>query len=331
MRKTLILTLLALLGLTGYAQNTLLVGDVNHDNVIDVADQIILSNIILQKQAPEVASFSADGKITYNTVKTVQLINAVDFNVAIKQLVDRSASIISFDGNVQLITFMKRGSADGTLVSTSSSQGEARAVYNPAKSEIIIYVDGDVLELPANSSSMFFRFRDLVSIDWGTSTGLRLNTSNVTDMNAMFDVCASLRSLDLSQFDTQNVTNMCAMFYQCDKLESIVFGEKFDTRNVTNMSGMFGNCYSLPALDLSCFITKKVTDMSDMFGSCYVLEDLKLGTNFTISDACDASHIVSAIAHELPGKCTITCTPDTQTKIEGAQGTDATKIIWNTL
>lgn len=331
MRKTLILTLLALLGLTGYAQNTLLVGDVNHDNVIDIADQIILSNIILEKQDPEVASLSADGKISYNTLKSVQLINGVDFNVAIKQLVDRSASIITSDTNIQLITFMKRGSADGTLVSTADSKSEARAVYNPAKNEIIIYVDGDVLELPANSSSMFFRFPDLVNIDWGTSTGLRLNTSNVTDMNAMFDVCASLRSLDLSQFDTQNVTNMYAMFYQCDKLESIVFGEKFDTRKVTNMSGMFANCYSLPALDLSGFITKKATNMSDMFGSCYVLEDLKLGTNFTISDDCDASHIVSAVADGLPGKCTITCTPDTQTKIEGAQGTVATKIIWNTL
>lgn len=331
MRKTLFLTLLALLGLTGYAQNTLLVGDVNHDNVIDIADQIILSNIILEKQDPEVASLSADGKISYNTLKSVQLINGVDFNVAIKQLVDRSASIISFNGNVQLITFMKRGSADGTLVSTADSKSEARAVYNPAKNEIIIYVDGDVLELPANSSSMFFRFPDLVNIDWGTSTGLRLNTSNVTNMNAMFDVCASLPSIDLSQFDTSKVTDMSAMFYQCDKLESIVLGTKFDTSKVTNMSGMFANCYSLPALDLSGFITKQVSDLSMMFSSCKMLNDLKLGIDFTISDANDTDYIISNIGSELPGKCTITCTQDTQDNLKKAKGTDATKITWNTL
>lgn len=46
-----------------------------------------------------------------------------------------------------------------------------------------------------------------------------LNTSNVTDMTAMFNDCNRLTSLDLSHFDTSKVTNMGTMFTMCLNLE----------------------------------------------------------------------------------------------------------------
>ena len=98
------------------------------------------------------------------------------------------------------------------------------------------------------------------------------NTSNVTNMEKMFNGRRSLTSLDISSFDTSNVTNMCAMFYGCSGLTSLNLSN-FNTSKVTDMSGMFQNCANLESLDLSNFDTSKVTDMSNMF-----LHNAKLST-----------------------------------------------------
>ena len=40
-------------------------------------------------------------------------------------------------------------------------------------------------------------------------------------MQAMFESCNSLTSLDLSQFKTDKVNNMYAMFHECYSLEEL--------------------------------------------------------------------------------------------------------------
>ena len=47
------------------------------------------------------------------------------------------------------------------------------------------------------------------------------NTSNVTNMNNMFQFCNSLTSLDVSNFNTSNVTNMDSMFNNCTSITSL--------------------------------------------------------------------------------------------------------------
>lgn len=90
-----------------------------------------------------------------------------------------------------------------------------------------------------------------------------LNTSNVTDMTGMFSGKME-GSLDLSGWDTSKVTNMSQMFEMCYYLTSInVSG--FDTSNVTDMSRMFAYCWNITELDLTNFDTSNVTDMSSMF------------------------------------------------------------------
>ena len=126
-------------------------------------------------------------------------------------------------------------------------------------------------------NSMFEFCSSLTSLDVSN-----LNTSNVTDMNRMFDYCSSLTSLDLSNFDTSNVTNMSFMFDNCKGLTSLNLSN-FNTSNVTNMSYMFAICSSLTSLDLSNFNTSKVTDMSCMFASCSSLTSLDL-SNFNTSN-----------------------------------------------
>ena len=98
------------------------------------------------------------------------------------------------------------------------------------------------------------------------------DTSNVIDMSSMF-YGSKATTLDLSNFDTSNVTDMGSMFFNSRATE-IKGLEKFNTSNVTDMSHIFTN---LPAtvLDLSHFNTSNVTDMTSMFtGSQVTMLDL---------------------------------------------------------
>lgn len=100
-----------------------------------------------------------------------------------------------------------------------------------------------------------------------------LNTTNVTNMNSMFDTCFKVESLDVSNFDTRNVTDMGKTFYLCMNLKSLDVS-KFDTRNVTDMSSMFAGNQSLTSLDISNFNTQNVTSMLGMFRGCSSLTSL---------------------------------------------------------
>ncbi|WP_368556328.1 BspA family leucine-rich repeat surface protein, partial [Enterococcus faecalis] len=93
-----------------------------------------------------------------------------------------------------------------------------------------------------------------------------IDTSNVTNMFAMFLGCSSLTELDVSNFDTSKVTDMSTMFGGCSRLTELDVSN-FDTSKVTDMGGMFGGCSSLTELDVSNFDTSKVTNMGSMFYS----------------------------------------------------------------
>lgn len=104
-----------------------------------------------------------------------------------------------------------------------------------------------------------------------------LNTSQVTNMQCMFQDCESLEALDLSTFNTENVTNMYGMFESCKSLKSLNLSS-FNTSKVKQMGYMFNNCESLTALDLSRFNTENVKDYEYMFHSCKSLTALDLSS-----------------------------------------------------
>ena len=63
----------------------------------------------------------------------------------------------------------------------------------------------------------------------------KFNTSKVTAMNTMFQLCEELEYLDLSNFNTDNVTNMSWMFNKCNKLKYLNllnFSINCDTKNM---------------------------------------------------------------------------------------------------
>lgn len=107
-----------------------------------------------------------------------------------------------------------------------------------------------------------------------------LNTENVTMMQAMFQQCSALTSLDLSGWNTSKVEDMSYMFSHCQALTAITFGSSFSTASVTIMADMFWYCDNLTSLDLSMFNTANVTNMSYMFANCNKLTSITGIENF---------------------------------------------------
>ena len=143
---------------------------------------------------------------------------------------------------------------------------------------------------------MFYQLKNLEDI-----SGLEnLNTSQVTDMQEMFNGCSGLTTLDVSSFDTHNVTNMGSMFAVCSSLASIDLSS-FDTQNVTTMGNMFQNCRALQELDLSNFDTHKVTRMSNMFYYCSNLQTIYVGSGWTTS-AVTSSNMMFFSCSKLRGE-----------------------------
>ena len=111
-------------------------------------------------------------------------------------------------------------------------------------------------------------------------TGLKnLNTSNVTNMSAMFYNCKSMVYFDGSTWDTSNVTDMSEMFYNCSSLLKIEKGTKakywyqnFNTSKVEDMSYMFAGCSKLTRADLDNFKSDALTSTEYMFSGCTALE-----------------------------------------------------------
>ena len=110
------------------------------------------------------------------------------------------------------------------------------------------------------------------------------DTSNVTDMNTMFQNCGKLTSLNVSSFNTEKVTNMSYMFCagsgKTMVLTEIIGLEKFNTSKVTDMNTMFQNCIKLKSLNLNSFDTRNVTNMSYMFYGCSSLTVINAGPNW---------------------------------------------------
>jgi surface protein len=111
---------------------------------------------------------------------------------------------------------------------------------------------------------MFYGMDSLIFVDdlnnW--------DTSNVTNMKQMFHGCKSLTELDVSNWNTDNVTNMNNTFYNCQALTSLDLSN-WDTSNVTTINHMFANCSSLKILDLSNFNIEKL----ETYNCCYMLQN----------------------------------------------------------
>ena len=140
-----------------------------------------------------------------------------------------------------------------------------------------IVVKSSGATFPNDSSYLFFKFDQLQSVNL-----INADTSNVTNMNGLFDSCSLLTTVRTRGINTDSVTSMDSTFRNCSSLTTLDLSG-FNTGSVTTMQKMFAGCTSLPAVDLSGFNTEKVSTMAAMFKDCRELTSLDL-TGFDTAD-----------------------------------------------
>ena len=151
-----------------------------------------------------------------------------------------------------------------------------------------------------------------------------LNTSNVTNVEAMFYKCTKLKNIP--PYDFSNVTNMHGTFQLCPDITSIPY---LDTHNVENIEFCFSGCTylkSVPLLDFS-----KVTNAKMAFSSCTSLKNvggfIGLKTDISFIDSPlthdSALNVIDNLAVSTGHKVTFKkSTFDTLTPAEIAKATD---------
>ena len=139
----------------------------------------------------------------------------------------------------------------------------------------------------------------------------QLSTCQVTNMGGLFQGCNEIEFLDLSNFDTSNVTDFGDMFNNCHKLKYINGLNNFNTRKISIMSRMFLKCEEIENLDLCNFYNFNVTDMSKMFKGCHKLKSLNL-LNFELKNNCDTEYIFD---FQNKDKCKFICKDRTLKKL----------------
>lgn len=98
------------------------------------------------------------------------------------------------------------------------------------------------------------------------------DVSKVTSLDACFQDCHQLTSLDLSSWDVSKVTNMSFAFENCNNLRNINFGSN-NFKNVTTLYRAFRSCNSL-TLDLSDFDFSNLQSLGYSFNGN--LKEIKL-------------------------------------------------------
>ena len=185
----------------------------------------------------------------------------------------------TFDENTGVLTI-----GEGELSSYKESPWNSKKV--DAKSIKKIVLSGKVVA--PEYSGRLFSYSPLTNAT--EIEGLsQLDTSNVTNMEFMFDGMSSVTSLDVSGFDTSNVTIMDYMFRGMSNVTSLdVSG--FNTSKVTEMASMFDGMSRLTSLDLNSFDTSKVTVMESMFFGMQNLTSLDI-SGFDTSNVTDMEYM----------------------------------------
>ncbi len=157
--------------------------------------------------------------------------------------------------------------------------------------------------LNPSSGSMFNKFSNLNDIsgvkNWDTTevtnidfmfnitsitdlTNLsKWNTSNITGMSGVFGQNTHLQSLSgIENWDTSNVTNIGYLLYESPNIESIDEIKNWDTSKVTNMVYLFYKNSVLTSIDgLDNWDTSNLKQMQGMFGDMANVEEIDI-SNF---------------------------------------------------
>ena len=209
-----------------------------------------------------------------------------DFNAKLKSLETSTNKIERFKKN----TIAPSASMNVVNIDDEESDYEIKLWLDPTDKTAYYYAEPEKVYLNVDSSLMFYpgddgqKIKNILEIDPSN-----FDTSNVTNMHAMFYGMSNLTNLNLSNFDTSKVTDMAGMFANMSNLVTLNLSS-FDTSKVIVMNSMFYNMSRLTALDLSNFNTPQVTDMNHMFYNTSNLTALNL-SSFDTSKVKNMAHM----------------------------------------
>lgn len=106
------------------------------------------------------------------------------------------------------------------------------------------------------------------------------DTSNVTDMQYMFQGTCDAQTIDLTSFDTSKVTNMDHMFFD-SSVKSILVSNKWNTNMVTSSTDMFTGCTHLVGGELVKYDATNTNDVTYATSDKYLS---LVGETFTLAD-----------------------------------------------
>lgn len=212
-------------------------------------------------------------------------------------------------------------SEDGTLLTyyydgkKNEREGQIVTVpYNYSQSIEIVSFDASFVKYKPTSTRYWFSgMSNLTSIQ----NIENLNTSEVTDMSAMFSGCSSLEKLNLSSFRTSSVTSFYEWFSGCNSLTQLDISN-FDLSNIKSNNpfgiGLLAGLTSLRSITMNDFVfgntaaymfsgkekleeiiwdnvdTNNVTDMKYMFKGCSLLKSVDL-YNFETKNVKDMNNM----------------------------------------
>ena len=223
--------------------------------------------------------------------KEATLIDGQSFNAKVKSLAGDTGALYTTENtsitNIERSNRLSITPTEDNLISTSTSPYPIYAWYS--NGTIYYYTEAQKPYMNINSVYMFFRFKNLESLD------LRdFDTQNVTNMAALFYECESLVNVNLSNFNTQNVTNMANMFCDCESLTSVDLSS-FDTSNSENFGHMFTNCSSLTSIDISNFNSENVIYFDNIFNGCDKISEVDI-SSFDMTKAINTSDMFTGMS-----------------------------------
>ena len=224
--------------------------------------------------------------LTNNYNQIAIMTEGTDFNAKLKALETATNKIEHFKKS----TVVPIASMNAVNIDDEESDCEIKLWLDPTDKTAYYYAETEKVYLNTYSGQMFYskaneqKIKNILEIDISN-----FDTSNVTNMEAMFTGMSNLTTLNLSNFDTSKVTSMDAMFGDMSSLIRLDLSN-FNTSNVTNMDTMFGGMTNLTSLSISSFDTSKVTTMNAMFGYASSLTTLDI-SNFNTSKVKDMSYM----------------------------------------
>ena len=220
------------------------------------------------------------------------------YSVDANRAIDNTVKIIVFGDKKEYLSEVSDLNAEPIDLYQTGSISMYRRVLADGMYKIYILSESGKFILNENAAWMFDKLYSLEKI-----INLHLlDTSKVVNMRDMFCDCASIKTLDLSNFSTSNVTNMIGMFARMKEITYLDLST-FDTSNVIEIGQMFTNDSKLKKIYVSnkWDISKKVADADGvgLFTSCTNLT----GGNGTVLGT-DVTYKMAVVDGSTPGYLT---------------------------